>query len=379
MPLVAKTFETALRTLAAILLVALAAVAAQAEPVARAYPEGDRLFRSDPRWLGGDAAISVPLSGGRTLWLFGDSFVDETEPYTRAGAAFVRNTVAIQTGADPRKAQMRFYWRRAKDGSPAAFFPNRKDIWYWPRSGIRLGGGSLIVFLHKIKATNDGLKFASAGYAIAQVTNPDSEPSQWQMRVVEQRDLPFDALPGGDAVIDGEQVVVLATREKRAPHAGALVRYPAAPFFNRDLSKSEWWLGEKKGWVAVSGVGRRGPPFVMDDAGAESSLHWDARLNAYVHVASYGFGATTIGVRTAPKLTGPWSAARTVYRPPESDAPRPFVYAGKAHPELIGPDGSLLVTYVANSFDHKKLLSAEGERTLYWPRFVAIPVEDLQP
>ena len=26
-------------------------------------------------WLGGDAAYSVPLSPGRTLWLFGDTFI----------------------------------------------------------------------------------------------------------------------------------------------------------------------------------------------------------------------------------------------------------------------------------------------------------------
>ena len=62
-----------------------------------------------------------------------------------------------------------------------------------------------------------------------------------------------------------------------------------------------------------------------------------------------------------------------VYRPPESDGPRPFVYAGKAHPELTGADG-LLVTYVANTFDPKQLMTPDGERTLYWPHFAVIPV-----
>lgn len=368
--------KTALRTLFALVLVALAVSSARAEPpAARAYPEGDRIFHADPRWLGGDAAISVPLSAERSVWLFGDSFVDETQPYTRASAAFVHNTIAIQTGADPRTAQMRFYWRRDKGGLPASFFPNRREIWYWPRSGIRLSGGPLVVFLHKIRPAKEGLKFASAGYAIAHVANPDSDPSQWQMRVVEQRDLPFDALPGGDAVIEGERVVVLATRQKGPVRAGAFVRYPARPFFNRDLSQGEWWLGEKRGWAKRDGIGRRGPAFVIDDAGAESSLHWDQRLATFVHVASYGFGATTIGVRMAPKVIGPWSAARTVYRPPESDAPQPFVYAGKAHPQLTAPAGSLLVTYVANSFDPKLLMTPEGERALYWPHFAAVPLE----
>jgi hypothetical protein len=38
-------------------------------------PEADRLFHSDPRWLGADAAFSIDLGGGRVWWLFGDSFV----------------------------------------------------------------------------------------------------------------------------------------------------------------------------------------------------------------------------------------------------------------------------------------------------------------
>jgi hypothetical protein len=37
-------------------------------------------------------------------------------------------------------------------------------------------------------------------------------------------------------------------------------------------------------------------------------------------------------------VTGPWTPLRKIYRPPESDGTDPFVYAGKAHPELKGAD-----------------------------------------
>jgi hypothetical protein len=113
---------------------------------------------------------------------------------------------------------------------------------------------------------------------------------------------------------------------------------------------------------------------VIDDAGPECSLHFDARTGVFVHVATYGFGATTIGVRTAPSLTGPWSAPQTVFRPVESDGPRPFVYAGKAHPELTGPEpGDLVVTYATNSFEFGDLFGPAGA-ALYWPRFVAVRI-----
>ena len=369
--------ETCLGMTIGFLLLLFCAIAARAEaPLqARAYPEGDRLFHADARWLGGDAAISVPLSAERTLWLFGDSFVDEVAPHSRSDSAFVRNTIAIETGNDPQTAMMRFVWRHDAQGRPSAFVAGGRRFWYWPRGGIRLNNGPLYLFLDKVKPASNELRFAVSGYAIARISNPDDDPARWNVRVLEQPALPFDALPGLAPILDGAYVTTLATRE-RGTHAGALVRYRLDGRSNKLETNGEWWLGVARGWVHVNRIGPSGPTFVIDDAGAESSIHWDARLRAYVHVASYGFGATTIGVRTAAKLTGPWSAARTVYRPPESDRPRPFVYAGKAHPELRGP--GLLVTYVANSFDPNALLTPEGERDLYWPHFVVVPNEKLQ-
>jgi len=80
-------------------------------------------------------------------------------------------------------------------------------------------------------------------------------------------------------------------------------------------------------------------------------------------------------LRTAPALTGPWSAPAIVYRPPESDGPQPFVYAAKAHPWLVGPEAvDLVVTYATNSFEFTDLLTKEGEQSLYWPRFVTIRI-----
>ena len=369
-----RTFENALRILTALAWLLLLVAPGRAEPAAAmAFAEGDRLFHADPRWLGGDAAISVPLSQERTLWLFGDSFVDETAPYSRTGAAFVHNTIAIETGSDPRQAQMRFTWRHDARGAAAPFFNDPKGYWYWPRGGIRLGRGEVIVFLHKIKPTKTGLRFASAGFAVARISNADEDAEHWRVEIKDQPTLRFDALPGSAAVAGEAFVTVLATKQA-GTHAGAFVRYPLPAFARGDLSQAAWWLGERKGWLPTKRVRKSGPAFVIDDAGAEASIHWDVRLQAFVHVASYGFGAATIGVRTAPALTGPWSPARMAYRPPESDAPRPFVYAGKAHPELTGAPG-LLVTYVANAFEPQALMTPEGERDLYWPRFVAIPME----
>src|SRR5437867_508601 len=39
-------------------------------------------FRRSSGWTAGDGALSVPLTDGRVLWLFGDSHVDDVDPAT---------------------------------------------------------------------------------------------------------------------------------------------------------------------------------------------------------------------------------------------------------------------------------------------------------
>ena len=186
--------------------------------------------------------------------------------------------------------------------------------------------------------------------------------------------LPFDALPGAAVLRDGPYVVALAVKQT-GPHAGAFMRLPAAALARGDFSGMDWWAGERRGWVKTGAVGASGPALVIDDAGAEASLDWDACRKVYVHVASTGFGATEIAERTAPALTGPWSPPRTLFRPPESDAPNPFVYAGRAHEDLAAPQGARALSYVANSFTPDDLMTNDGAARLYWPRiaFVAAP------
>jgi hypothetical protein len=149
-------------------------------------------------------------------------------------------------------------------------------------------------------------------------------------------------------------------------HTGFLVRYRRAELAAGRLDQPEWWAGDR--WVAAGAPGQ--PAMVMTDAGPECSLHFDPRRKEFIHVKSLGFGATTIAVSFAPSVQGPWSAPRSVFRPPESDGPSAFVYAGKAHPELTTDDGALVVTYAANTFAGFETLIADT--SLYFPRFVKL-------
>src|SRR5215510_14128408 len=98
------------------------------------WNEADALFHQEPRWLGGDAAYTIDLGDGRTLWLFGDSFIATTPAHVRSEATMVRNSVAVMSGRDPASATMEFAWR---DGSPpSSFFSEDGDHWSWPSGGL---------------------------------------------------------------------------------------------------------------------------------------------------------------------------------------------------------------------------------------------------
>ncbi|TAJ17340.1 MAG: hypothetical protein EPO68_09660, partial [Planctomycetota bacterium] len=240
-----------------------APASAPARPVGYAWPKAERMFHRDPRWLGADAALTIPLDEERTLWLFGDTFVAQTPANLRSESAMPRNTVAIQKGRDPRDAKIAFAWRAHADGTPASFFPDNGDRWYWPGHGLRLPGGPLVVFLFKLYATpNVGLGFASDGYALAVIDTPDAPPAAWKPRIIDAPALPFDALPATAVVRDGAHVVALAIRVAGV-HAGMLVRYPIADLARGELSDAEWWGGSERGWMSAESIGAAGPAIVL--------------------------------------------------------------------------------------------------------------------
>jgi len=324
-----------------------------------AWPEADRLFHADPLWLGGDAAFSVDLGGGRVLWQFGDSFIAAQAGATRKSSTFVRNSVAIQTGNDPARATIRFYsgWR---NGTPSSFLPSDAAEWFWPLHGIRLGSRLLLFYMREARDLNkSSLGFQSVGWSAFLVDNPDADPSQWKPRKLDVPETGEKVLAGMSVLVDGEYVDAFVLDDGK--HDAYLLRWKAADAQAGRLADPQWWCGVNEGWQRDF-TRRR---IVIANAGSEFSVQRDLR-GGFLEVNSAGFGASTIVMRHAAAIEGRWSDAQELYRPPESDAPHAFVYGAKSHPELQGAD--LVVTYAANGSDER----LANDMSIYFPRFVRI-------
>jgi hypothetical protein len=324
---------------------------------AEPWPEANALFTRDSSWIGGDGAYSVDLGGGRVLWLFGDSFVATSPARRRDESYMVRNSVALQTGYDPTRAFMRFYYRQV-DGHPASFVPEDGGFWLWPGHGIRRGDRALLFYGRVYQASEGMWGFASGSWTAFLVENPDEEPSAWRMSEATVAPQVGDVGLGGAVFELGEHLYVYGNGGDF--HAIYLARFATERAMAGDLTAPEWWTGSGYGDVS-----KREP--VLAIGAPEYSVHYAAPLGRYVLTETEGFGASTLAIRTAPAPEGPWSDPTDVLRPPESFAQDPFVYAGKAHPELRGAE--LAATYVPSGFEDSP---PDPGELLYYPRFLRI-------
>jgi len=270
------------------------------------WPEANALFTSDPMWRGGDGAYSVDLGGDRVLWLFGDSSVrtSVTDP-TRS--KLIRNSVAIQTGLDPTRAFMRFYWR-TQDRQPASFIPEQGDQWFWPGHGIRIGDKLLLFYGRLFQQSPGQWGFQDIDWTALIVDNPDDEPSDWHITEALVPPGEHDVSLAERAILVDDRIYAFGNAVNQFPGGLYLARFDSARAMAGDLTAMEWWTGT--GWGDRSA---RRP--LIDIGASELSVSFAARLGLWVMVQSAGAGATTLAVRTAPNLEGPWTDLRDVLRP----------------------------------------------------------------
>lgn len=335
-------------------------------------PEWERLFQRQRGWVGSDCAYSVPLSDGRTLWLFGDTWWGQVHGGKRVNSTLVMgNSIAVQHGKTPRDAQLEFVFGKMQGDKPTAFLSPRMPVgWFWFGHGTTEGKKLWLFLTHIVPTGEPGVfGFRSNGAWLAQIPDCSGHPLRWRVLL---HQLPFyhrtDNLHivfGSAVWADARWTFVYGTRDDRShtPLKRALLvaRVPKG----RLLDFTRWQFWTQKGW---SSAWRESAP-IGDDIGAEFSVNYVPKLRRWTLVYSPATLAPEVRVRWAPSPTGPWSEPQTAYHCPDVQrGRRVFCYAAKAHPQLSAPD-ELLVTYATNSFELSEVVN---DASLYVPRFVRL-------
>jgi hypothetical protein len=346
-------------------------------------PDWESAFVRSDGWTGADGAATIPLPGGRTLWLFGDTWIGQVRDGRHIeGSTMVNNTIAVCAAIPdrPEPDDIRFLWGTC-EGKPAGWVvPTQESEWFWPAGGGLIapdtaGNPRLLLFmarLARLDRSGSVWNFDGRGSSLVIVHNPADEPERWRPS---QRAL--NSYKHGDPPITWGVAALRDSSEAGEPtlliygidstsglnKKVLLARAPAT----RIEDFTTWTFRTASGWSSSPSAAAP----IVENVSSELSVCRHPRGNGWVMIHSEPPLGSGIMARTAPAPEGPWSAPIKLYTCPEPAADtRMMAYSAKAHPELSGP-GEVLVSYSVNSTDFWDVAAYADK---YRPRFVRIPL-----
>lgn len=328
-------------------------------------------------WLGADAAYSIPLPDGRDVWIFGDTLYGEHRVVNGNQPQMVRNSIGVST-CDAGKFNLKYIIRKDAAGHPRDFFTaQHPHTWYWALDGFVAHHNLWVTLLcvRNAPAIKPGaMSFETCGSDLARISNLGPDPQKWNIAY-------FPLVP------DGAHAYPSATAVDHDHYAYIFAQYESGtrpllatriPFHGLNAPKANLQ------YLTASGQWKPGfdpthAKEVMHRGSSELSIRYHPDLHRWLAVmfAPNGFSSKIL-LRSAPTLTGPWTAGRVIYNVPEMQPTHPgydkntFCYAGKEHPEFERHD--LVFTYVCNTFAVPKLAT---NTAIYYPQVVRMPLPAL--
>jgi hypothetical protein len=390
-------------------------------PVTQATPdaEWDAAFSRSEGWTGGDVAGTVDLGDGRTLWMFGDSWIGKVSDGRHApDARLINNSIAIQTqpaarrGQTPAPADLQFYWGPGDDQQhptpwlvPAAHAAGQESStddanhlhgWYWCTGGGAVVGGPdarprLIVFLFQVgkqQGETGVWAFKSIGGALATIDDLSQPVDKWQPRQVRiphvvdtdaakansrLRETSWGVAALRQADSDGKQWLYVYGIRNESPLDRQLLVARVAEHSVDQFDAWRFYAGQQN-WTADAAAAVPIARNLTNELSVEPVKIGDRPALIMVH--SEALFGRRIFLRSAVAPQGPWTEPAEIYSVDEIDRQRSyFTYAAKGHWQLSRPH-ELLVTYVVNAHDFGEMAA---DARIYRPRFVRVPLEKYLP
>jgi len=347
-----------------------------------AFATGEKIeFPFQQGWEGADAAYSIPLGGGRYLWLFGDTFVGPpTDAERKHVYGMPRNSIGIARCPKSAPCSVHYYWSKMGTNIPHAFFDTGTDEWYWPLDGF-MWQNKLYVVLSLLHAKGEGaFGFESSGVVLATITNIASSPERWKIsyQTILQSS---EVAPGSSVVIAGDRAYFFTFANQNGARYMALTRLPLKNLNHNHaaLAEGHWeYLAENGAWTAWKTQGElpNDAKHVMQDGYTEFTVRYHPAEKRWLAVMPSSLLESRGLYSVADAIEGPWSKPQTLYKYPETQpgnaqyTPHVFCYADKEHPELES-QGELVFTYACNS---TVLEEISKNPKLYHPVLVTTPM-----
>ncbi|MBN1132272.1 MAG: DUF5005 domain-containing protein [Bacteroidales bacterium] len=347
-----------MRTITTILLIALPLSLEAIDP----DTAFNRLFRQDiGGWIAADATYSIHLPDGRTLWLFGDTFIGEVEGVAiRNGSAFIRNSAVIQENSE----LMTLHGGTPEAPDDFIKTDNPDSTWYWPEHGI-VDRDTLRILLGKFRHEDNGtpgFDFAQAGNDIASFSWPDLEFIRTEPVMAHA----INGVTYGDRVLTDSDTIYIYGR--RSDTASYNIPYPhvARTTGGNFMNQAAWEFFDGSGWSPDPEDSRRIHDFQVSQQYSVSTYR-----GKYILLTQDIWLSPDIYTFVSDSPVGPWRNKTKIYTTPETGGTT-FTYNAWAHPQF-NKQNELLVSYNVNG----DFWSIFSNVELYRPRFIRVPYMNL--
>jgi hypothetical protein len=290
----------------------------------------------------------VALPDGRTLWLFGDSFLGSVRPdgSRPADSPLIRNCLVVQDGE-------RLETRHGGTAQhPQAFLaPDDPETWYWPGDGT-VSGQQVGVFFHRFRQVSPGIwGWAWDATVFALLRRADLSVE----RILPAPDA--NEVVYGAALLEWEAwIYVFGTQRRGTLNHLHVARLP------RDRLEGPWqfWTGdewapdEMASLAVLAGVGRQFGVLRLEGGVALVTMDWHTPFS------------NRIVLYAAETPTGPWRGPVEIYRAPEANDAI-AAYNTFVHPQFNRREGQLISYNLNHVHDPEALYD---NAALYRPRFI---------
>ncbi len=309
-----------------------------------------------------DGGYSIPLSDGRSLFTYSDSYVDNYNFTTNTVPCLfqVRNGMQTYNIADP--SQQTTY---LGSGTPASFFQVGTDnnYWFWPQHGYQQND-TIYVFLQRLHsiATAPFFEVIDSNY-IAKIHFPDLTVSGYSL-LPSKNGISF----GTSVVKDGGYCYVYGIKGNGFGNDLFVARYPENNIYAT--------------WEYLDGFIWTTNPVNADVIHAEFCYSfYVTKVNGkYILITcEFSVGCNqgkTIYTQISDYPYGPFANRKEVWKVDDTlNGNYPFFYFGLAHPEFPNGNNELLITYCINGYGtcENTCIGGQMDPNVYRPKAIRVP------
>lgn len=329
-------------------------------------------FNRSNGWIASDGGYSLPLSNGKVLWTFGDSYTNDYDSLTKTVPCLfnVRNSAMLQPLNN-------WNWRHTPTLLSAAKGSYIKsstadNLFNWPGTGFQLKDTAYIMCF-SMKNVSTGLGFDAAGPDVfAKIKLPGMTIAGYQP-LPDCKGISFSV---GFIKDEATGFVYAFGQKNKGIERNDIytARFPASK------PDAAWQFWNGKGW---SSTYQEALPIGSTPSNSTNICRVKNKYLLFSSELSMGCDqGKRIFVQVSNRLTGPFSKPKAIYTITDTlNGHYPFFYLPIAHPEYVNKKDELLLTYSINGYGNCVNTCVKGRfnPNNYRPRGIRVPLKLIDP